>query len=200
MIKFFWFPIFKSMTSAAIGNSFDLKLSEVNIFMTTLTFFFNRAENDRCIFIQFPYSLLLEENKKRTKADPEFEFIDTGIFNEDKYFDLFIEYAKNSEEDILMKITAHNRGKEKSSINILPQIWFRNTWGWGKIKSNRNCYYQKIIQLNCFTKNLASIILYYDENPELLFCENETNNRRLYNSENTTPFVKDGINDYHNPK
>ena len=83
---------------------------------------------------EFPYSFLLQENKKRTKSDPEFELIDTGIFNEDKYFDIFIEYAKNSEEDILIKITAHNRGKEKSSLNVLPHIWFRNTWGWGKDK------------------------------------------------------------------
>src|SRR3989304_8449311 len=81
---------------------------------------------------EFPYSILVDENNKRTKADPEFELIDTGIFNEDKYFDVLIEYAKNSEEDILIKITAHNRGKEKAALNLLPQIWFRNTWRWGK--------------------------------------------------------------------
>ena len=76
---------------------------------------------------EFPYQLLLDENNKRTKNDNEFELIDTGIFNEDKYFDVFVEYVKNSEEDILMKITAHNRGKEKAELNIITQIWLRTT-------------------------------------------------------------------------
>jgi hypothetical protein len=145
---------------------------------------------------EFPYSFLLEENKKRTKTDPEFELIDTGIFNEDKYFDLFIEYAKNSEEDILIIITAHNRGKEKSSLNILPQIWFRNTWSWGKDKPKPALSITTNNSIKLLHKKLGEYNLYFDENPELLFCENETNNQRLYKSENTSPFVKDGINEY----
>src|SRR5687767_12405962 len=77
---------------------------------------------------EFPYAALREENKKRNKYDPEFELIDTKIFNEDKYFDVFIEYAKADSEDILIKITAHNRGAEAAIIHLLPTIWYRNTW------------------------------------------------------------------------
>src|ERR1700730_8493180 len=80
---------------------------------------------------EFPYRWLLEENKRRTKSDPEFELMDTGIFNENKYFDVFIEYAKADTEDILINISVHNRGKEDAALNVLPTIWFRNTWVWG---------------------------------------------------------------------
>ncbi|MDR3665781.1 MAG: glucosidase [Ignavibacteriaceae bacterium] len=144
----------------------------------------------------FPYSQLLDENQKRTKADPEYELIDTGIFNEDKYFDIFIEYAKFSVEDILIKITAHNRGKEKASLNILPQIWFRNTWESGKDIPKPLLSKSSEHSINLKHVKLGKYFLYYDENPQLLFCENETNNKRLYKSENASLFVKDGINDY----
>ena len=78
----------------------------------------------------FPYEQLLAENRRRTLQDPEFELIDTGIFNDDRYFDVFIEYAKADMEDILVRITVHNRGREEAPINILPTCWFRNTWSW----------------------------------------------------------------------
>ena len=80
---------------------------------------------------EFPYRQLVEENRRRGKLDPEFELVDTGIFNENKYFDIFIEYAKADTDDLLIKITVHNRGPEKASLDVIPQVWFRNTWAWG---------------------------------------------------------------------
>ena len=145
---------------------------------------------------EYPYKQLLEENQRRTKAEPEFELIDTGIFNEDKYFDVFIEYAKNSEEDILIKITSYNRGKEKAALNILPQIWYRNTWSWGKDNSKPKLFLDAAGSIKLAHKRLGEYNLYYDEKPEGLFCENETNKKRLYNADNTSAYLKDGINDY----
>ncbi len=145
---------------------------------------------------EFPYLLLVEENNKRTRTDPEFELIDTGIFNEDKYFDVFIEYAKNSEEDILIKITAYNRGKEKADINLIPQIWFRNIWNWGKNNYKPEMFLTGNNSIKIIHNKFGQYYLYYDNNPELLFCDNETNNKRLYNADNITDFVKDGINDF----
>src|SRR5579883_3070298 len=79
----------------------------------------------------FPYSQLVEENARRGRQDPEFELLDTGIFAEDRYFDVFVEYAKNSPEDILIRITVHNRGPQPAPLHLLPTLWFRNTWSWG---------------------------------------------------------------------
>jgi len=145
---------------------------------------------------EFPYSLLIDENNKRSKTDPEFELIDTGIFNEDKYFDVFVEYAKNSEEDILIKITAHNRGKEKAEINLIPQIWFRNIWSWGKDSRKPELFLSEENSIRLIQYSLGEHTLYFERNPETIFCDNETNFKRLYNSDNTSKFIKDGINDY----
>src|SRR5262249_3362702 len=82
---------------------------------------------------EFPYTRLVEENRHRGKDQPEFELLDTGIFDDDRYFDVFVEYAKAGPEDILMQVTVHNRGPEAAMIHLLPQLWFRNTWSW---KSN----------------------------------------------------------------
>lgn len=79
---------------------------------------------------EFPYSKLVEENRRRGKGDREFELIDTGIFDKNRYFDIFIEYAKADAVDILIRITVHNRGQEQAKLNVIPQIWFRNTWTW----------------------------------------------------------------------
>ncbi len=152
---------------------------------------------------EYPYKWLIDENKRRSKLDPEFELIDTGIFNEDKYFDVFIEYAKASENDILIKITVHNRGKEAASLNVLPTIWYRNTWDWG--------YDEYEYKPEMMSSNTADILIphkyfedytlyfdkeYVDKKLPLLFCDNETNNQRLYNSPNKSPFAKDAINEY----
>ena len=83
---------------------------------------------------EFPYTWLVNENRRRGKLDPEFELVDTGIFNENRYFDVFVEYAKNSPDDILIRLTVANRGPEAATLHLLPNIWFRNDWSWGKIE------------------------------------------------------------------
>ncbi|HEX5885969.1 MAG TPA: hypothetical protein VFY67_15605 [Pyrinomonadaceae bacterium] len=146
---------------------------------------------------EFPYGQLVEENRRRSKLEPEFELIDTGIFNDDRYFDVFVEYAKADVEDILIKISATNRGPEAASLNLLPTIWFRNSWSWDHNQESRPVLRrvdENVIELN--HKELDKRWLYCDAFPELLFTENETNIQRLFNAANGTHFVKDGINDY----
>lgn len=145
---------------------------------------------------EFPYEWLVNENKKRSKQDLEFEIIDTGIFDSNKYFDVFVEYAKAEFDDILIKITVHNRGDEDAVLHLLPTLWFRNTWEWGYddykpqlMSSNSG---DVIIQHN----HLEDYVLHLQNKTQLLFCDNETNNQRLYNSENNSAYVKDGINNY----
>src|SRR5688572_8534055 len=118
----------------------------------------------------FPYEMLVEENLKRDKLEPEFELMDTGIFNEDKYFDVFVEYAKAAEEDILIKITVHNRGNEDASLNILPQLWFRNTWAWGydDYKPRLNASDDGDVLID--HEALGHLTLYLENKATLLFC------------------------------
>ena len=143
----------------------------------------------------FPYDQLLEENRRRTRKDPEFELADTGIFNDDKYFDVFIEYAKADMEDILIRITVFNRGLDTAAINIIPTIWFRNTWSW------ENTDYKPVMmpsnEGNLFIvhKDLGEFTLHGDGSDTYLFCDNETNTQRLYGAEKPG-FFKDGINEY----
>lgn len=143
----------------------------------------------------FPYQQLLVENKKRSRKETEYELMDTGIFDADEYFDVFTEYAKTTPDDILIQITLHNRSSETAVLQVLPAVWFRNTWAWGRHNYKPSLWQadEKCIQLN--HKNLSVKYLYFEQGTPL-FCENETNNQRLYNSANTTPFPKDGINDY----
>ena len=143
----------------------------------------------------FPYEALVRENKRRTRDQPEFELIDTGIFSEDKYFDIFIEYAKAGKEDILIRITAHNRGKDAAPLHILPTVWFRNTWSWGTdeykpvmVPSNEG---NIIIQ----HRDLGEWGLYGEETDVNLFCDNETNTRRLF-GQDSPGYFKDGIQDF----
>src|SRR5258708_11778264 len=145
---------------------------------------------------EYPYAWLLDENKRRTRNDPEFELIDTGIFDQDKYFDVFTEYAKNSPGDILIKITIHNRGDEDASLNILPTIWFRNTWVWGNNDYQPQLVYDSNNIIDIYHKELGQFWLKAEGEPELLFCNNETNTKRLYNYDDIKQFYKDGINDY----
>ena len=144
---------------------------------------------------EFPYAWLVEENKKRGKLDPEFELIDTGIFDENKYFDVFIEYAKADDEDLLIRITIHNRGSQSASLHVLPQIWFRNTWAWGYDDYKPELRHSTNGSLNVSHKDLGENLLYYEGKTEVLFCENETNTARLYNHPQPGT-CKDGINDY----
>lgn len=144
---------------------------------------------------EFPYAWLVEENKRRGKLDPEFELIDTGIFQDQKYFDVFIEYAKADEEDILIRITIENRSAEAASISLLPTIWFRNTWAWGYDSYKPELYLDENGVIKVSHRDLGDGYLYFEEQAEVLFCENETNTDKLYNHHQDGIF-KDGINDY----
>ncbi|MBL0744503.1 MGH1-like glycoside hydrolase domain-containing protein [Chryseolinea lacunae] len=143
----------------------------------------------------FPYNQLVDENRRRGKLDPEYELLDTGIFNDNRYFDVFIEYAKADTNDLLIKITVHNRGNEKATVHVLPQIWFRNTWAWGydAYKPEMIRDEEDVIQIH--HKELGTYYLAGEGEPGVLFCENETNVKRLYNVDGTGLY-KDGINDY----
>jgi len=149
---------------------------------------------------EFPYNRLVEENRRRGKDAPEFELMDTGVFDEDRYFDVEIEYAKATPEDILIRINVTNRGPEAAELHLLPTIWFRNTWSWQKDASKPSLRQTNDVR-NASTIQLCQPAfghrwLFCNGMPELLFTENETNTRRLYNYENGTRYAKDGINDY----
>src|SRR5579884_1238102 len=155
----------------------------------------------------FPYSQLVEENRRRGKDQPEYELLDTGVFDDNRYFDVFVEYAKADVEDILIRIRVANRGPESAVLHLLPTVWFRNTWSWGYdvqrpclAHANGNSLASEgasrsaVIALQ--EPNYGERWLYCEGSPELLFTENETNNARLFGVENASPYVKDSINDY----
>ena len=145
---------------------------------------------------EYPYSWLVNENGRRTREDPEFELIDTGLLNDDKYFDVFIEYAKNGPEDILIKITICNRGNEDAHLNVLPTIWFRNTWSWGIDPYVPQLMADSHGVIEAYHKDLGQYWLNGEGSPEMIFCENENNSKRLYNYDDGKAYSKDGINDY----
>ena len=144
---------------------------------------------------EFPYNQLLEENKKRTRLDTEFELLDTGIFENDDYFDVFVEYAKAATNDILVKISVYNRSTVDATLNVLPTIWFRKTW-MSKDDERPLMYETDNGTIKVQHKDLDIAMIHFDESKEILFCENETNTRRLYGFENHKKYCKDGINDY----
>ena len=141
----------------------------------------------------FPYESLISENRQRSKTDGEFELIDTGVFDNNRYFDVFIEYAKAETDDICIKISAANRGDEPKTLRILPTIWFRNTWSW---ENDAKRPEMKALDEQTIECGGGENYLYCQNADELLFCENDTNKQKLYGAENETPFVKDGINNY----
>ena len=144
---------------------------------------------------EYPYKWLLEENARRTKDDPEFELTDTGILDEDKYFDVFIEYAKADMEDILIRITVHNRGKEAAPIHIIPTCWFRNTWSWGYDDYKPTMMTSNEGNIIIQHRELGEFTLHGDPTDTHLFCDNETNTQRLYGTD-ATGYFKDGVNEY----
>jgi hypothetical protein len=144
----------------------------------------------------YPYGWLVDENKRRGRNDPEFELIDTGVFNDDAYFDIFVEYAKNTQNDMLVKITIHNHGVNDAELNVLPTTWFRNTWDWGYDDYKPELLADSHGVIEMYHRDLGQLWMNGEGEPELLFCENETNTRRLYNYDNGKPYPKDGINDY----
>jgi hypothetical protein len=130
---------------------------------------------------------------------PEYELLDTGVFNEDRYFDVFVEYAKASPTDILVEISLRNRGPEESLVYVLPTLWFRNLWSWWPEEAKpalKVASRDGVATIAASDAVLGDYFLHCEGRPQLLFTENETNNARLFGSANPTPYVKDGINDY----
>jgi hypothetical protein len=147
---------------------------------------------------EYPYARLVEENRRRGKHEPEYELLNTGVFGENRYFDVLVEYAKASSEDILIRISVTNRGPEPASLDLLPTIWFRNTWAWDKNEPRPfmrfgNGGHKHVIQVN--HPRYGERRLYVEGTPKLLFTENETNFRRLYGVDNASAYVKDGIHE-----
>ncbi|MBD2182103.1 glucosidase [Planktothrix sp. FACHB-1355] len=154
----------------------------------------------------FPYDRLVAENGQRSRKEPEFELLDTGIFDDDRYFDIFVEYAKNSPDDILIQVSIINRGAEARKLHLLPTLWFRNTWSWNGIKDKPFVKVShtetKFSVIEASHPTLGERWLYCQDSPKLLFTENETNNQLLFGVSNASRYVKDGINNYivHNRK
>src|SRR5262249_34910327 len=123
----------------------------------------------------FPYPQLVEENRRRDKHSPEFELMDTGVFSENRYFDVVVEYAKGSPEDILVRISVTNPGPKRADIHLLPTIWFRNTWSWGRDTGARPVLREEDGAIELEHPDLGRRRLHCEDGPELLFTENETN-------------------------
>ncbi len=149
----------------------------------------------------FPYDELVSENRRRSRAEPEFELLDTGAFDENRYFDVFVAYAKAGPDDTLIRLTAINRGSESATLHLLPTLWFRNTWSWGQ--SGEGYGPKPRISataagaLRAEHDTLGHFQLSAEQTPErLLFTENETNFQRLYQVQNSSPYVKDAFHAY----
>ncbi len=148
----------------------------------------------------YPYNDLVETNRRRGSDELEYELLDTGIFNENRYFDVLVEYAKSSPEDILIRLTIHNRGPEASSLHLAPTLWFRNTWF---ANTDEEIPELKQVSLDKTSgvvkvshKEMGEWLFHASETKDLLFTNNETNNERIWGTPNQTPYVKDGIQDY----
>ncbi len=149
----------------------------------------------------FPYGRLVEENRRRDRRAPEFELIDTGVFDEDRYFDVLVEYAKAAPDDMLIRVTAINRGPEPAELHLLPTLWYRNTWSWDTASPERPTLRAGNggpghVVVESEHPSLGPRWLYCAGAPDLLFTENDTNAERLWGAPNAGPYVKDGINDY----
>ncbi|MBE0619077.1 MAG: glucosidase [Burkholderiales bacterium] len=148
----------------------------------------------------YPYADLVAENRRRSRDDPEYELLDTGIFDDDRYFDVFVEYAKAAPEDILIKISAVNRGPAAATLHLLPTLWFRNDWSWRagqpkpRIEVDRSG--PEGVVLKATHHDLAPHWLVCAPPEEVLFTENETNKERLFGVANDSPFVKDAFNEF----
>ena len=154
---------------------------------------------------EYPYAWLVEENRRRGKDALEFELVDTGVFNENRYFDVFAEYAKAAPDDVLIRITVANRGPETATLHLLPTLWFRNTWSWGRTGEG---YWPKPrisragkTRLLAEHASLGRYLLEAEalpqaEPPEFLFTDNETNFQRVYGTPNPQPYVKDACHEF----
>src|SRR5215468_10046652 len=144
---------------------------------------------------EFPYRDLVETNRRRSREEFEYELLDTGVFSDDRYFDVFVEYAKETPEDILIRITVHNRGPESARLQVLPTLWFRNNWSWGNGKPKPRLR-KAGGGIQASHAELGDYTLTCDGAPELLFTENESNNERLWRQPNSSPWVKDAFHQY----
>jgi hypothetical protein len=146
----------------------------------------------------YPYDQIVSTNRNRSRQEPEYELLNTGVFDQNRYFDVFVEYAKESPEDILIQISVHNRGPEAAEIQLLPTLWFRNRWSWGR--DNPRPTLQVLTGqpgvIRASETDLGEFYLYCDGKAALLFTENETNAKKLFGGENRTPFVKDAFNNF----
>ena len=154
----------------------------------------------------YPYAQLVEENAKRSKAQGELELTDTGAFDQGRYFDVFVEYAKGSPNDILIRVTIHNRGPKDAELHLLPTLWFRNTWSWGC--GDEGCWHRPTLKLGADGRGvqvdhstLGKFRFHADTasdgaGRDWLFTENDTNHKRLYNGKNEKPYVKDAFDRY----
>ncbi len=143
----------------------------------------------------YPYEDLVNTSRRRSRAEFEYELLDTGVFNEDRYWDVFVEYAKDSAEDILIQITVHNRGPDSAELHVIPTLWFRNQWSWQDTTERPNLQRLGNIIKGVDSK-LGERFLYCEGDSNLLFTENETNTQRIFGVPNRIPYVKDGINNY----
>jgi hypothetical protein len=145
----------------------------------------------------YPYATLVEENRRRGKADPEFELLDTGVFDDERYFDVLVEYAKAAPQDVVIRISATNRGPQAAPLHLLPTLWFRNTWSWGRHHTRpvlRNLGVDDGVRVaGAEHPRLGEYFLAIEGAPDLLFTDNESNAQRLWGVPNPTPYVKDGI-------
>jgi hypothetical protein len=147
----------------------------------------------------FPYGDLVMTNRRRGRGDLEYELLDTGVFNDDRYFDVFVEYAKQTPEDILIKITAFNRGSEKATLHLLPTLWFRNTWSWSEASFRPRLKGSDAGGTTAIVVEhpvLGERFLFFEQQAPLFFTENETNNQKLFGSANRSPYTKDAFHRY----
>src|SRR4051812_2298941 len=145
---------------------------------------------------EYPYGDLIATNRGRSREAFEYELLDTGVFNEDRYFDVFVEYAKANAEDVLVRITVYNRGPEPARLRLLPTLWFRNTWSWGEAVDKPSLTEQAPGVISASHPTLGEYWLSCDGAPELLFTENESNALRLWGQPSASPYVKDAFHAY----
>src|ERR1051325_9811710 len=138
---------------------------------------------------EYPYRDLIETNRRRSREEFEYELLDTGIFDEDRYFDIFVEYAKAEAEDVLVRIVVHNRGREAARLRVLPTLWFRNTWSWAWGGDDRKPSLRQagVATIQATHHELGDYWLHCDAAQELLFTENESDAQRLWNRPNASP-------------
>jgi Glycosyl hydrolase family 63 C-terminal domain len=143
----------------------------------------------------FPYANLVDTSRRRSRSEFEYELLDTGVFDQDRYFDVFVEYAKQSPEDILIQITAHNRGPEAAEVHVLPTLWFRNLWSWHGA-DERPTLQRVGNAVKAVDPKMGERYLYCEGDASLLFTENETNTQRIFGVPNRSPYVKDSIDSF----